>query len=675
MRILIANRGEIARRIVRSARALGHGCIAVYSDADAGAPFTAEADAALRIGPAAPTESYLSMPRLLAAAEAGGADAVHPGYGFLSENAEFARAVIDAGLTWVGPHPEAMAAMGDKASARRIAAAADVPTVPGFDGSQDLGDLRAAAAAIGFPVLVKAAGGGGGKGIRIAARPEALEQALAEAAAEAERSFGNPSLILERFVEAARHVEVQVAGDRHGTVIELGSRECSLQRRYQKVLEEGPAPCLPDGAEAAMRAAALRLAGSVGYDSVGTVEFVLDDRSGEFFFMEMNTRLQVEHPVTEAITGVDLVALQLAAAAGEPLPVAQDEVRFTGHAFEARINAEDACRGFAPQTGTVSALAVPDGVRWDAAIEPGTEITPHYDPMIAKLIVHGADRETARRRLTAALDQLLIGGVTTNGGFQRWLADTEPVRAGRVTTRFLDEAELPTDYGREPAAAAAAAAWQQHLAEAADASSPWSALGKRHFTPHAAVADLTTVDADRTTREFSARELAESAGTQAGPSHVDVAARQVTVNIAGQSHTFDVPPRIERWAPAGDDGHGHSAALSAPFPAVVTEVAVTAGDEVAAGDPLVVIEAMKMLHTLAATGTGRVAEVRVSEGDQVSTDQVLVVFADPQAADSGSHDDSRGDAQQQDESNHGQDRSRNGDNHGDDTHDNQEDSG
>jgi len=623
VRILIANRGEIVRRVVRTARALGHGTVAVHSDADEGAPFTVDADQAVRIGPAQPAESYLCVPRLLTAAQAGGADAVHPGYGFLSESSEFAEAVIDAGLIWIGPHPEAMAAMGSKASARRLASAADVAVVPGYDGSQDRQDLREAAARIGFPLLVKAAAGGGGKGIRIAADPAALDRALAEAAAEAERSFGDGRLILERFVQAARHVEVQVAGDRHGTVIELGSRECSLQRRYQKVLEEAPAPCLPEGVEASMRAAALRLARSVGYDSTGTVEFVVDDRSGEFFFCEMNTRLQVEHPVTEAVTGIDLVELQLAAAAGEPLPISQDQVSFAGHAFEARINAEDAARGFAPQTGTVSALSVPDGVRWDAAIEAGSEVTPHYDPMIAKLIVHGPDRETARRRLAAALEQLLIGGIVTNGGFHRRLLDAEPVRAGRVSTRYLDEADLPDDYGREAAAAAAAAVWQRCLADSADAASVWSALGKAHFTPHSPSVSVAVADVDGEAREFSAPFVAFD-----GPSHVDAAARQVTVNVAGQSHTFEIPARIDRWSSSAENARGHAAAVVAPFPALVAEVSVRAGAEVAAGDPLVVIEAMKMLHTLAATGPGRVAEVRASEGDQVATGQVLIVFAD-----------------------------------------------
>ena len=423
MRILIANRGEIARRVIRTAKRLGHETVAVYADPDTTAPFVADADHAVRIGPASLAESYLSSDQLLAACADTGADAVHPGYGFLSENADFARAVLDAGLVWIGPKPNAIATMGSKIEARRLAAEARVPIIPGFSDSQEPDDLAAAAERIGYPVLVKAAAGGGGKGIRIAETPAHFAHALSEAVTEATRSFGDGRVIVERYITRPRHVEVQVVGDKHGTVIELGTRECSVQRRYQKLVEEAPAPNLPDSTETGLRTAALRLAESIGYDSTGTVEFVVDDETGDYFFLEMNTRLQVEHPVTEAITGLDLVELQIRAATSLPLGVAQDSVAFTGHAIEVRINAEDATNDFAPQIGQVTVLDVPDSVRWDAAIELGSTITPHYDPMIAKLIVYAATREAAIARLRDGLDQLLIGGVVTNGGFHRWLVD------------------------------------------------------------------------------------------------------------------------------------------------------------------------------------------------------------------------------------------------------------
>ncbi|MFQ5558615.1 MAG: acetyl/propionyl/methylcrotonyl-CoA carboxylase subunit alpha, partial [Acidimicrobiales bacterium] len=380
MRILVANRGEIARRIIRTAHRLGHETVAAHADPDASAPFVAEATRAVRLGPADLGESYLSSEALLEAASRTGATAVHPGYGFLSENAAFARAVESAGLVWIGPHPGAIELMGSKIEARRRAAEAGVPTIAGFDSSQDPTELVAAAERIGYPVLVKASAGGGGKGIRVARAPSELRTALAEAAAESMRSFGDDAVIVERLVEQPRHVEVQVVGDRHGGVIELGTRECSLQRRYQKLLEEAPAPNLADATRRGLRESAVALARSIGYDSAGTVEFIVDAESGEHFFLEMNTRLQVEHPVTEAVTGVDLVELMIRAAAGEPVASTGEPVTLRGHAFEVRINAEDPEAGFVPRTGTVSHLVVPDGVRWDSGIEIGTTVTPFYDP-------------------------------------------------------------------------------------------------------------------------------------------------------------------------------------------------------------------------------------------------------------------------------------------------------
>ena len=627
MRILIANRGEIARRVIRTARALGHTTIAVYADPDASAPFVAEADLAFRLGPADLSSSYLSVERLLAAIETTGADAVHPGYGFLSENAAFARAVVDAGCRWIGPRPEAIEMMGSKIEARRLAASAGVPIIPGFDESQDPSALAAAADRIGYPVLVKAAAGGGGKGIRIVHDPSEFAGALAEAATEAERSFGDGSMIVERFIQRPRHVEVQVLGDRHGSVVHLGTRECSVQRRYQKVLEEAPAPNLPDETRAGLHSVAVALASSIGYDSAGTVEFIVDDDSGEFFFLEMNTRLQVEHPVTEAVTGLDLVELMIRVADDEHLPLHQDDITFSGHAVEARVNAEDPANGFAPQIGEVTHLVVPDGVRWDSAVVAGSAITPHYDSMVAKLIVDGSDRATALRRLGRALDSLIVGGLVTNTGLHRWLVDQAPVIEGRVTTRFLDEVDLPA--APESGAALAARAWLDALAHATATESVWSATGAFSLTPHHRSTPVVVVDGTGEHHEVS---RADALAAPVPVASVSLSARSVAVNVVGHTRTFSVPSRTERWAPTGSGGHGSAGAVVAPFPGAVTEVAVSIGSEVAAGDPVVVIEAMKMLHTLTAAGPGTVEEVRVAVGDQVASNQVLVTFV---AADEG----------------------------------------
>ena len=618
MRLLIANRGEIARRVIRTARRLGHETVAVFAEPDRGAPFTIDADRAVCIGPAALADSYLSVDRILAAAADAGADAVHPGYGFLSENADFAQAVIDAGLIWIGPKPEAIATMGSKIEARRLAAEARVPIIPGYSDSQDPADLRDAAERIGYPILVKAAAGGGGKGIRIANTPGEFDNALHEAVTEAERSFGDGRVIVERFITRPRHVEVQIVGDSHGTAIDLGTRECSVQRRYQKVLEEAPAPNLPASTKTGLRESAVRLTDSIGYDSAGTVEFVVDDETGDYFFLEMNTRLQVEHPVTEEITGLDLVELQLRVAAGGELGLTADDITFTGHAFEARINAEDATNDFAPRLGRITALSVPAGVRWESGIEIGSEITPHYDPMVAKLVVHGSNRRAALRDLRQALDSLLIGGLVTNTGFHRWLIDRREIMDGRITTRFLDESPLPTDYGTAAAAARAAGALLEGHTMGTRSALVWSALGDRRFTPHCGERTVAVRD--------TYGEVHEVVPTHANVAIVDAAARTVVVNEGGQSHTFRVLSRTEHWAPETAGSHGHAGAVLAPFPAVVAEVLAEPGQAVDGAEPIVLIEAMKMLHTLTAGGPGVVAEVRVAVGDQIESNQILITF-------------------------------------------------
>ncbi len=626
MRILIANRGEIARRVIRTAHRLGHETVAVFAEPDALAPFVAEATFSVGIGPAELASSYLSIDRILDAAERTGATAVHPGYGFLSENTAFASAVAEAGMIWIGPHPDAVERMGSKIEARRLAAAAGVPIIPGFDESQDPADLAAAAERIGFPVLVKAAAGGGGKGIRIVNEAAGFTEALREAMSEAERSFGDSAMIVERYIQRPRHVEVQVVGDKHGHQINLGTRECSVQRRYQKLLEEAPAPNLPDATRAGLRESATTLAASIGYDSAGTVEFIVDDETGDYFFLEMNTRLQVEHPVTELVTGLDLVELQIRSAAGEELSLAQDDVVLTGHAIEARINAEDPAAGFFPQTGTITHLTVPTEARWDSGVIEGSVVSPHYDAMVAKLIVSGADRATALGRLRRCLDQLIVGGLVTNAGFHRWLIDQPPVIDGRVTTRFLDDTQIPTDADVAAAARLGAVRWQQSE-QAAAGPGPWTQLSAFSLTPHRAQRPIHLEHHGGET--FSVvPDPGSAADSITGTTHRNDANgdASVAVNLNGMTHTFRVVPRTDFWAPASAVGHGHAGAITSPFPAVVTETPVSPGDHVNGGDVVVVVEAMKMLHSLKATGPGVVAEVRVRPGDQTTSNQVLVTF-------------------------------------------------
>jgi acetyl/propionyl-CoA carboxylase alpha subunit len=568
MRVLIANRGEIARRIIRTTDAWGVESIAVYADPDDQAPHVREATSSERIGPAALEASYLSIDAILAAARRAAATHVHPGYGFLSEQTGFARAVVDAGLIWVGPSPEAVASMGSKIEARRVAERTGVPVIPGFNDSQDAGDLRRAAEQIGFPVLVKASAGGGGKGIRIANSVDEFDTALSDARTEARRAFGDDDVIVERYITRPRHIEVQIAGDHHGVVIDLGTRECSVQRRYQKVIEEAPAPNLPIETHRAIREAAVSLASAIGYDSVGTVEFIVDAETNEFYFLEMNTRIQVEHTVTEAVTGVDLIALQIAIACGEHMPLAAsffDEmcVAEPRHAFEARINAEDAWNGHLPQTGTVDHLSVPDAayVRWDAAIVAGSEISPYYDSMIGKLIVVGPDRLGALARLTVALEALEINGVTTNVDFHRWLVQQTDFRLARITTRFLDETPLPA---RSPF-------------EGAAPGSPWGDRTGRRLTPHRS------------------------------------------------TFAFESESRDERWQNTSRLGTA-GAEITAPFPGLITEILVEVGASVEAGQTLLTIEAMKMLHPLEVSGPTTIATIQVAEGDQVESNDVLMTF-------------------------------------------------
>ncbi len=474
-KILIANRGEIARRIMRTARRLGHGVVAVYSDADAEALHVREADQAVRIGEALPAQSYLRIEAMVAAARASGADAVHPGYGFLAENAGLAQACRDAGLVFIGPSPEAIRAMGNKAGAKQIMQAAGVPCVPGYQGAdQSDAAVLTEAGKIGFPVMIKAVAGGGGRGMRLVRDAASFADALRSARSEAASAFGDATVILERAIVDPRHIEIQVFGDRHGNAVHLGERDCSVQRRHQKLIEEAPSPAVSPELRARMGAVAVKAVKSIGYEGAGTLEFLLD-RSGAFYFMEMNTRLQVEHPVTEAITGLDLVELQLRVAGGEPLGLQQNDITFSGHAIEVRLCSEDASHDFMPQSGRMALWQVPDGIRVEHALQSGSEIPPFYDSMIAKLISHGSTRDEARGKLICGLDQTKAFGVTTNQAFLIACLRHPAFASGEATTAFIgrygDELRAPGKDASAPHAALAAL-----LLDVTDAHAPpWRA--------------------------------------------------------------------------------------------------------------------------------------------------------------------------------------------------------
>ena len=639
--VLVANRGEIAIRVIRAARALGLRTVAVYSDPDREAPHVRAADVALRIGPARATESYLSIPALIDAAERSGAQAVHPGYGFLSENADFARACTHAGLAFVGPPADVIERLGRKDEARRLAVAADVPVVPALEDAADDELAERAPEAIGFPLMVKAAAGGGGKGMRIVRAPGELQQALAAARREARAAFGDDTLLIERLVERARHVEVQVLADAHGNVVHLFERDCSAQRRHQKVLEEAPAPTISDAVRGRLTSAAVRLAGAVGYVNAGTVECIVS--GDDAYFLEMNTRLQVEHPVTELICGLDLVELQLRIAAGEPLPFKQDEIGADGHAIEARVYAEDPAAGFLPQAGTATTVRWSERARVDAALEPGQRIDSWYDPLLAKVIAHGATREAARRALVAALDDSAIFGVTTNLGFLRRLAASDEFRDAAIDTGWLDR--HPGAFPAEPSAPAlCAAAWSQATLGGAESVHPFGARdGWRLGGPPAPVEvelegggerHVIRVDVGAGTvadgqRSRSVRPVASTSGRlrleidgAIEEFQIEADPHAITVGHHGEAHVFRRPAAFAHAAAATADG-----SLLAPMPGTVLSVAAAAGAPVRAGDALVVIEAMKMELALTAPFDGAVTTLNVEPGDQVKLGQVLVEVA------------------------------------------------
>jgi 3-methylcrotonyl-CoA carboxylase alpha subunit len=658
-KILIANRGEIACRVMRTARRMGIATVAVYSEADARALHVAMADEARLIGQAPARESYLKIEAVIAAARDSGAEAVHPGYGFLSENADFAEACTAAGLVFIGPPPEAIRAMGSKSAAKALMQQHGVPVVPGYHGAdQDPAHLLAEAEMIGFPVMIKASAGGGGRGMRIVGDAGEFHRALDGARREAKGAFDDDQMLIERYLDRPRHIEVQVFGDRHGDIVHLWERDCSIQRRHQKVVEEAPAPGLDSARAHEIGKTAVAAARSVGYVGAGTVEFIAERDAAGFYFMEMNTRLQVEHPVTEAVTGLDLVEWQLRVAAGEKLPLSQQEIALRGHAIEVRLYAENPARGFLPATGTLGALRLPvgDGVRVDTGVREGDTVSPFYDPMVAKIIAFGDDRDTARRRLARALADTAIVGVATNLGFLASLVDDADFAAARVDTSFIERrgAALLPAAGPAPPIVLAAGALQRLLArrEAAPAVDPWSgtegwrlnlAPAAQNFTflcggtEHPAAATVTDAGwrlvlpdgahdgaADREAEDWLAVRF-DGARHRLRVIEHNAA---LTVFHGGASWLLEsVDPLAP---PAGGDIAGGR--LTAPMPGRVVQLFVRQGDAVRQGQTMLVVEAMKMEHTIAAPRDGTVAAVHYAPGDLVEEGAELIARADPDGA-------------------------------------------
>jgi geranyl-CoA carboxylase alpha subunit len=641
-KILIANRGEIARRIMRTGRRLGYGVVAVYSDADRDALHVREADEAVRIGEALPAQSYLRIDAIIAAAKAGGADALHPGYGFLAENEAFAQACRDAGLVFIGPSPEAIKAMGNKAAAKAIMQAAGLPCVPGYQGA-DQGDavMLAEAKKIGFPVMIKAVAGGGGRGMRLVADAAAFPDALRGARSEAQGAFGDPTVILERAIVDPRHIEIQVFGDRFGNAIHLGERDCSVQRRHQKLIEEAPSPAVSPTLRERMGAVAVNAIKSLAYEGAGTLEFLLD-QSGEFYFMEMNTRLQVEHPVTEAITGLDLVELQLRMASGEPLGLRQEDIKLSGHAIEVRLCSEDAAHDFMPQSGKMALWQMPDEIRVEHALQSGFEIPPFYDSMIAKLISHAATRDEARRGLIHGLEHTAALGVTTNQAFLDACLRHPAFAAGEATTAFI--AKHRDDllaHGKDSPSDIALAALLLYVTD--PHAPPWRSgrtlaatfpLPLRIELSHG-IHELETVrerdggyvvsfdgglyrfdidDLGRDSIRFRSNGLMESARFFRDGDRLYILHRGVTVSVRD----------LTLAAPAAATTNGGDGKVRAAMNGRVVAVLVKAGERVAAGQPVMTLEAMKMEHVHAAPIAGTISAIDVAEGEQVTTGKIVV---------------------------------------------------
>ncbi len=654
-KILIANRGEIACRVIATCQRLGIATVAVYSDADRNARHVRLADEAIAIGPAPARESYLRGDAILEAARRTGAQAIHPGYGFLSENAGFAQACAEAGIVFIGPSAAAIRAMGDKSAAKALMQQAGVPLTPGYHGDEQIPEfLRKQADSIGYPVLIKASAGGGGKGMRRVDDSATFTEALASCQREAQSAFGNAHVLVEKYVERPRHIEIQVFGDSHGNVVYLFERDCSVQRRHQKVLEEAPAPGMTPERRAAMGKAAVDAARAVNYVGAGTVEFIAGP-DGDFYFMEMNTRLQVEHPVTECITGTDLVEWQLRVASGEPLPLQQDQLQIRGHALEARLYAEDADRGFLPSTGTLRHLRLPANtahVRVDAGVEQGDAITPFYDPMIAKLIVWDVDRDAALRRMQQALAECEVVGVTTNAAFLRRLVMTDSFTQAKLDTALIEREQAalaPNDGDSDPALWALAAIAGVATSEAAsrderDPHSPWQA--QDGWRLGAAAARALTLE-----HRGAQRSVAVQGAGEQWTVHMEGNALQGSGRLAGDALRVQIGEQLHRATvirdgnelylfgsegvqrftlhdpvSEADQSVADAGSLVAPMPGRIVATLMSPGTAVKRGAPLLVLEAMKMEHTLQAPADGTVQGYRVKAGDQVGDGAVLVDF-------------------------------------------------
>lgn len=647
-KILVANRGEIACRVIRSARRMGIATVAVYSDADVGTPHTQLADEAIRIGPAPAAESYLVVDAILAAIKETGADAVHPGYGFLSENADFVNALDKEGVTFIGPKADAIAAMGDKIESKKLADKADVSTVPGFLGEVPDGEAAVKIARdVGYPVMIKASAGGGGKGMRIARDDDSVREGFERAVSEAKSSFGDDRVFIERYVENPRHIEIQVLADTHGNVLYLGERECSIQRRHQKVIEEAPSPFLDETTRRAMGEQAVALSRAVGYVSAGTVEFIVDPERN-FFFLEMNTRLQVEHPVTECVTGLDLVEQMIRIAAGEKLQLTQDDIQLKGWAIESRIYAEDPLRGFLPSIGRLTGYDVPeerDGVRVDTGVEEGSEISRFYDPMIAKLVASGADRAEATARMATALDRFYVRGIAHNVWFLRDVVERPAFREGALSTSFIDQT-WPDGYVQPEASesqiatAAAIGALTHFRRSIRGASGPagyWVAIVEATQLPLTIVGieggvaltvDGREIDVVSDWRPGDALftgsvagdavvaqidTLSEGVRLTLGPVSVPVVLRSERVAALMSLMPVKEPPDMSKY-------------LLSPMPGMVVSINVEVGQAVEAGTALAVVDAMKMENVLTAERDGTVKELHAVAGDSLAVDQIILEF-------------------------------------------------
>ena len=654
-KILIANRGEIACRVMTTAHRLGVKTVAVYSDADANANHVEMADEAVLIGPAPVAESYLQADRIIQAALDTGAQAIHPGYGFLSENPDFVRRVEQAGLTFIGPTADAIDAMGLKDAAKALMAKAGVPIVPGYHGdAQDVETLSAEAAKIGYPVLIKARAGGGGKGMRLVENAADFPEALAAAQREGQASFGDPVCLIEKYITQPRHIEIQVFGDAHGNVVHMFERDCSLQRRHQKVIEEAPAPDMPDAVRAAMGQAAVDAAKAIGYRGAGTIEFIVDGSNGlrpdGFWFMEMNTRLQVEHPVSEAITGLDFVELQLRIAAGEPLPVTQQDLTIDGWSFEARLYAEDVPAGFLPATGHLLLLDFPDAVsfqlgdvRVDSGVSQGDDISPYYDPMIAKVIVHGPTRDIALRKLTQTLEDVRLAGTTTNLDFLIALSRDNDFAAGRVSTDLIAQKldqliEDKADDGETRALAAVCGAGMMPVADTVgwahlDNFVAWGQperlvsfedsdavlrVRKTSQTGFSVVGEDQTTDVDIVAVPDGGYRVTANGITRKATA--ECIGRNVMVQMGGRSRVFTLADPMSAITDSGGGGD----TVIAPMPGLVTSISVEVGQAVTSGQTLMTIEAMKMEHALTAPRDGVIKEILTTTGQQVSVQARLV---------------------------------------------------